>query len=316
MAAIPPRDTQTVAALYAAIAAADDGKPRAYLGMSEIGRPCDRALWLRFRWATTPEHDGRVLRLFRRGNLEEVQMANDLRLVGIRVETQGEDGRQFGFQDIGGHFRGHMDGAVLGVLEAPKTWHVWECKTASKSQWDKLRKAGVQGAKPEHWAQMQLYMHYSGMERAFYTAVCKDDDQIYAERIHYSQEDATQLIARARRIIRSEEPPEKIGDADHDACKWCEHRGICHNGIIAKQTCRTCRRAEAVLEGDDGAWFCQEHHAPLGYAEQLEGCLEYQAIEGLPVDGLLNAVFEKIGGKVLANRAPPDGGFFNDPVPF
>ena len=32
----------------------------------------------------------------------------------------------------------------------------------------------------EHWAQMQVYMHLSGLTRALYLAVCKDNDALHA----------------------------------------------------------------------------------------------------------------------------------------
>ncbi len=47
--------------------------PRPHMGVSGIGNECDRYLWLNFRWAATPKFTGRILRLSRRGHLEENQ---------------------------------------------------------------------------------------------------------------------------------------------------------------------------------------------------------------------------------------------------
>ena len=44
---------------------------REHLGASLLGHPCDRYLWLTFRWAVKPTFPGRLLRLFRRGHNEE-----------------------------------------------------------------------------------------------------------------------------------------------------------------------------------------------------------------------------------------------------
>ena len=60
---------------------------------------------------------------------------------------------------------------------------------------------GVEKSKPEHWAQMQLYMHWSGMERAYYLAVNKDTDDLYGERVHYDKEAATRLVAKAQAVV-------------------------------------------------------------------------------------------------------------------
>ena len=46
-------------------------KPRPHMGCSILGHPCDRYLWLSFRWAVIEKFKGRILRLFRRGQLEE-----------------------------------------------------------------------------------------------------------------------------------------------------------------------------------------------------------------------------------------------------
>ncbi len=51
---------------------------------------------------------------------------------GIELHTQGQDGKQINFKLFGGHFAGSLDGVIRGIPEAPKTWHVWECKTANR----------------------------------------------------------------------------------------------------------------------------------------------------------------------------------------
>ena len=55
---------------------------------------------------------------------------------------------------------------ALGLLEAPKTWHVVEFKTHSAKSFRELAAKGVAEAKPQHWAQMQVYMHLTGITRA------------------------------------------------------------------------------------------------------------------------------------------------------
>src|SRR5690606_21675374 len=99
-------------------------KPRQYLGMSAIGKECDRALWYGFRHAAREEFEGRLYRLFNRGHREEATFAEELRGIGCTVLLEDEKGKQFGFVAHGGHYRGHMDAAILGLPEAPNTWHV------------------------------------------------------------------------------------------------------------------------------------------------------------------------------------------------
>jgi hypothetical protein len=72
---------------------------------------------------------------------------------------------------------------VLGLPQAPKTPHILEIKTASDKYFREMEKSGVKKAKPEHWAQMQMYMKWSidqfkedGCTRAIYIVVNKDND--------------------------------------------------------------------------------------------------------------------------------------------
>ena len=102
--------------------------------------------------------------------------------------------------------RQSWDGACIGLPDAPQTWHVIEMKTHGKKSFDELTAKGVQTAKPEHYAQMQCYMAWSGMTRALYMAVCKDDDRMHLERIDYDREAADRLFVKAQRIIDAPEP--------------------------------------------------------------------------------------------------------------
>ena len=285
MAAIPePKDT-TVAAIYAAVAKSEAEERRAHLGASQLGKECRRALWYGFRWCDEPETDGRVLRLFRRGKLEEAQLTADLRAAGVEVHTHDEHGQQFQFSDVGGHVGGSMDGAGQGFIEAPKAWHVIEFKTHGAKSFATLTKKGAREAKPEHWAQMQLYMHWSGMDRAAYLAVCKDTDDLYFERIHYDREAAERLIAKARAIIEAPEPLERLSeDTTYYQCRFCNARRVCHEKRLPGPSCRTCVHSTPELDGA-GRWSCAYHMKDLSAFEQGAGCDDHVYIPALvPLD--------------------------------
>lgn len=281
MTAIPQPEHTTVAAMFAAIVARTETEPRPHLGASVLGRPCARALWYHFRWCEPPITDGRLLRLFRRGQLEEEQIAEDLRAAGVQVVTHDEHGRQYRFADIGGHVGGSMDAALLGLLEAPKTWHVGEWKTHGAKSFRELAAKGVQAAKPEHWAQVQLYMHWSGMQRAYYLAVCKDTDDIYAERVRYDMAAAVKLLARAGQIVRAAEPLPRIDERpEYYLCRFCSVRPTCHEGRLPPPTCRTCVHATPELDGA-ARWSCARHGVDLDVAAQRAGCEDHVYIPAL-----------------------------------
>lgn len=282
MAAIPVQPT-TANAIYAAIESRSSQNGRLHLGASQIGKPCRRSLWYSFRWSSRPQFDGRMLRLFRRGFLEEDQVVADLRAAGFEVHQQTEAGEQFAFSECGGHVGGSMDGAVKGIPEAPLTWHVLEVKTFSLKAFAHLLANGVEKSKPEHYAQVMLYMHWSGMTRALYIAVCKDNDEIYVERIRYDKRAAEALVARARAIVEAPGPLERISENPAwYQCKFCPFSGPCHEKAWSDVNCRTC--AHSTPESD-GAWTCAWHEKILTEDEQRAGCDDHVYIPDLvPAD--------------------------------
>jgi hypothetical protein len=210
-----------------------------------------------FRWARTIHHEGRLLRLFDTGNHEEPRMVADLRAIGCTVmEVDPETGRQWQVRDDTGHFGGSLDGVALGLPEAPRTWHLLEFKTHNDKNFKALQKSGVQIAKPEHFAQMQTYMHFDALARALYFAKNKNTDELYCERVRYDADVALRLIEKARRIINAPRPPERAYTADNFLCRWCDFRDICHGGELPERNCRTCMFSTPVAEG---AWRCEKH---------------------------------------------------------
>lgn len=273
MAPIPQAVIQpTVDAIYRAYERDADTQNRPHLGASLIGRECARELWYTFRWAGIKRHAGRLLRLFQRGQLEEAVFVAELRAAGVEVwEVDPETGKQFRYSDVGGHFGLSLDGIVRGIIEAPVTPHSIEMKTHNAKSFAKLVKEGVEQAKPEHAAQMQVGMHLSGLTRAFYLAVNKDTDELYSERLHHDPVVGMRLIEKARRIITASEPPARLSERpDWFQCQWCDHNAICHQGAIPAVSCRTCAHATPELDGD-GRWSCARFQVDIGTETQRQG---------------------------------------------
>jgi hypothetical protein len=247
-----------------------DNKPRPHMGVSMIGHTCDRWLWLSFRWAVQPDFPGRILRLFRRGHMEEAQIVSDLRAIGmdIRHQSAAQEG-----VDFGSHVSGSIDAIIeAGVPEAPTKTHIAEFKTHSLKSFNDLEKNGVEKSKPIHYAQMQAYMLGKKIDRALYYAVCKDDDRIYTERVRLDKDFAEKLVARAQRIALADRMPEPIStDPSWYVCKFCDAYSFCHETKITKHVnCRTCAHSTAKA---DSTWRCEKHDAdgiPVDF--QRAGC--------------------------------------------
>lgn len=274
MVALPSVISPTVAAIDAAVEAAEVRDFDLVVRGSSIGHKCERHLWYRFRWAHEGERfDGRKLRLFQTGHVEEERLIAYLRIAGVTVEAvDPETGKQWEVVALDGHFKGHLDGIVLGIIEAPKTPHLLECKTHNAKSFAQLVKAGVAASKPEHVAQMQVYMRLAGLTRAFYLAKNKDTDELYAERVHYDPVQGAALLAKAERIKAANAAPPRVSDdPGYYLCAAfnCPSYSICHAGGWALRNCRTCLHATPAA---GGAWHCARHDRALTIDDQKIAC--------------------------------------------
>lgn len=270
VAKLPEPQHTTAAKIFAHYEATQEDGRRPHLGASLIGGPCERALFYTFRWATNKKHPGRLLRLFQTGHLEEARVAADLRAIGVELQTEKPGGGQWSISDFGGHFGGSVDGIGVGLPEAPKAWFVWENKTSNTKLFKELQSKGLQASKPQHYAQATTYMGYLGIERALYTCVCKETDDIFTEWIHFDPVEFAKIKARAERIIRAAEPPLRISDDPSNwRCKFCDHWDVCHGVKAPAVSCRTCAHSTPEMDGDR-RWSCQVFETDIGYIAQLE----------------------------------------------
>tara|TARA_R110000824_G_scaffold339480_2_gene525997 strand:- start:506 stop:1588 length:1083 start_codon:yes stop_codon:yes gene_type:complete len=249
-------------------------KPRPHFGASQAGHKCDRWLWLSFRWAVQPNFPGRILRLFRRGHHEENWIVDDLKEIGIRITHTGKIQKRV---DFGCHVSGSLDGIIeSGIPEAPNKKHIAEFKTHGLRSFQDLTKNGVEKSKPIHYAQMQLYMLGTDIDRALYVAVCKNDDQIHIERVKFNKKYAEKLLERAKKIALAERMPDPIStDPSWYECKFCDAYDFCHKETLTKHVnCRTCAH---VTPNENGEWDCTRHengeNIPVEY--QHIGCSDH-----------------------------------------
>jgi len=305
MAELPQPPTPTLSAIYASYEARQGDGFRAHLGASLIGKSCSRALWYDFRWVTPARHTGRILRLFETGQLEEARLVRNLRATGATVmDVDPETGRQFRVSAHGGHFGGSLDAVAIGLLEAPKTWHVVEFKTHSRKSFDQLVTKGVKVSKLQHVAQMQVYMHLTGITRALYMAVCKDTDALHIERIRADVQEGARLLEKAGRIIFAQNPPARISDDPAwFECKMCPHHGLCHGEAAAAVTCRSCLHATPV----EGGWHCARHDRVLEDADQRRACAAHLFIPDLVPGEVIDA-----GEDFVAYRMRDGSTWLND----
>ena len=265
---------------------------RAHLGASVLGHDCSRNLWYLFRNALTPTFTGKLLRVFDRGKREEEVVFEELRAIGVELHTD-TNGKQIECRDDSGHIGGSVDGIGKGFPESPNAWAVLEIKTHSAKSFTDMVKHKVQASKPQHYAQMNIYMGLLDLDRALYFAVNKDTDDLYTEWVNFDPAAFDALIDRGRSIVEATEPPLRLSDdPNHWQCKLCQHHALCHQKRVAETSCRTCVHS---TPGEAGTWHCARHHKVLTRQAQIAACQQHLLIPALipyatPIDGGENFV--------------------------
>jgi len=254
---------------------------RSHLGASMIGRECARDIWYGWRWAVKSEFEGRMVRLFNRGHLEEARFLAMLMMIGCQIYQQDENGNQYRISHAEGHFGGSGDGIVIGLPDFDEPIAcLTEFKTHNDKSFAKLVSVGVQEAKPEHYVQMNVYMGKMGLNYALYGAVNKNNDELHLELLAYTPSVAEEFLDRGERLVWMGTPPPKIGTSiGFYKCRMCNNKAVCHGTGKPDMNCRTCRFS---APGTAAQWFCSNPVAPgvIDKERQLAGCSHYEQIEG------------------------------------
>lgn len=280
----PTSDPTIEAAMRALEQREGQRAPSRRVGASSVGHDCTRRGWYSFRWASPSRMDAKGLMTVNDGHRGEIVMANLLRGVeGVQLWTENPDApeEQISFELVAGHFVGKLDGVILGLLQAPKTPHVWEAKVVNEKKFQKLKQAvdkyGEKNALEQwdivYFAQAQMYMRGMGLERHYITVATPGVREMIGVRTEYQKERAEMYERRADSIVFSSGIPSKISnDPANFQCKWCDHADVCHGGAAPLRNCRTCKSA-MPLPG--GVWGCDYHEKELSVEEQAVGCNAY-----------------------------------------
>lgn len=256
--------TDLIAQLYADLDKASvtlhDEDFRNHIGASTVGKPCRRQAWFAFRWCYKVEWEGRMLRLFQRGHLEEPRNIMYLRAIGFDVrEVDPTTGKQFRISAHHGHFGGSSDGMALAPPHYGLTAPVGlEFKTHNDNQWKQLKSKGVHISHPEHVSQMSCYGDGLGYDWTLYVGVNKNTDAWDMSWVKTDRHLSTMMLNKANDVIFSQEPLPPISThASFDECKKCDARGVCHFNKPPLKNCRSCRHA---FPAEDAKWYCATHN--------------------------------------------------------
>jgi hypothetical protein len=216
--------------LEEAVARDPEVNNRQYLGASSIGSECLRRV--QFDWMVDSIHPLRLRDIFYRGHVFEARTRAHLVAAGFRFELASERLR---FAALGGLFRGHCDGILVGGPALPDGGYpcLWEHKALNGKNWRAIARAGVAKAFPHYHAQVLIYQAYLGVTAnpAVFTATNADT----CERLHllvpFDATRAQEWSDRAAGIIEAtragELLPRVTDDPEDWRCKMCGHRARC-----------------------------------------------------------------------------------------
>lgn len=253
---------------------------RWHLGASAVGHQCDRMLYLTFHWAKAEAKDGRMLRLWQRGHLEEQRFEEYL--IGAGFQFQPLDpstGKQFRISFHHGHFGGSSD----GVLKFPPSWNLPgfyqpEFKTSGTgAKFNNLEKKGVEEHQERHFVQQSVYGYGYKMKYGLYLAVNKNDDDLYCEVTELSVPKAELAIRRGGNIIASDYLPAMMPGAKENyfECKMCNFHGVCHKGEALAVNCRSCVYSRPVANAE---WHCDKYGQDIPRDFVKTGCPDHKAL--------------------------------------
>ena len=208
---------------------------REYLGGSAIGEPCARRLQYEYLDAPRDEGSGftpRTRRIFHRGHQGEDWVAKWIRDAGFDLKTE-KNGRQFGFEDCDGRFKGHADGVIIEAPSGFKAPALWEPKTLGAKGFNQLKKHGIAKAYPKYAAQVATYQAYFQLAEnpAFFTALNADDMEIHLELVPFNQVLAQECMDKAATILTAcdhgETLPRITDDPASFFCRFCPFQTEC-----------------------------------------------------------------------------------------
>lgn len=222
---IPSQTDPTIEAIKEIISQRPS-EQRKYVGASSIGDECVRKLWYGLHRDRPP---AKYQLAIEDGHRSEAIMAERLRMVdGIELWT----GEHCEFED--GNFKGHWDGVIKGIIQAPKTTHIWEHKCSKDfNKVVKLKEKHNEKMVLEKWdynyfIQAQIYMHYSGIKRHYMTVCSPGSRDMTSIRTEYQKDIAIRYIDRAKKLQKATETPPRAYQSDtFYKCKWCDFREEC-----------------------------------------------------------------------------------------
>ncbi len=245
---------------------------------SSLGGECTAQEWYAWRWVKREIHDGRILRLFKRGHGAEHRFTAMLRRAGWTVEDidperAGSKFPQFNVKLFHGHLSAYLDGKGSHPEYTGGQKILLEFKTYNTKRFSALVNGkGLQIEDPKYYGQVVIYMKEHNLPWCLFLAENKNDDDLHVEIIQRDDVTATSLLNKAHTIITSKVRPARIAQSPaFHKCKYCHFNEICHNGAPVEKNCRSCLNCVPTY---DGKFHCEKWNGviPADVIETNQPC--------------------------------------------
>ena len=232
-----------------------DRSKRHYLGGSAVGDECLRKLQYSFRHCAESNFTASTLKKFDDGHRSEAIYIDRIKAAGYQLQHE-ENGVQYGFEDIGGWFRGHRDGKLFKLAVLNNQDAIWEHK--SSVGWKKLdnlvskdESTALENWNYTYFVQGQLYMGYDGTKYHFTTCSSEGSRDETACVTEFNPALFNQIKEKAYKIITSDNLLPKVSNNPTNfRCKMCDSSDVCHKGKIPKPNCRNCASLDFLTDGN------------------------------------------------------------------
>lgn len=239
MVAVPDYSLDpTLEAVHRAVENIENTKPkRTYLGASILGHQCERFIYYQLNFAEKSEPISfKGLYCIEDGHRTEHLIKDRLRLLpNIELfDIDPETNQQIGFMED--RFGGHVDGIIRGLLQAPKTWHIFEAKCCNEKKFNELQKCkdkyGEKSALEQwdfiYYVQAQIYCGKMELDRHYLVCATPGGRDMISCRTEFNKSFYESMLHKKDRILKAQDPPTRISERkEFYVCCWCSFKDFC-----------------------------------------------------------------------------------------
>lgn len=227
----------TLEAVHRLIEAQENAKQkRDYLGASVLGNQCERFVYYQLNNADDAAPISyKGLYCIADGHRTETLVIDRLRMIeGIQIWDRDEDGNQIGFTDR--RFSGHLDGIILGLLQAPTTPHCLEIKACNEKKFNELQKCKDEYGEKDalqnwdfvYYTQAQIYCGKLELTRHYLVCATPGGRDMISCRTDFNKHFYESMLQKKDRILNAKTPPARISEhKSFHVCKWCRFKELC-----------------------------------------------------------------------------------------